>query len=117
TKLSLDCASIIQTLQFVELLSTNVANDGDIPIFKNSKSITSSGLNLTTLQETLKKINNKADKAITLDGYGIKNAYTKAQIDEMYTSALKYKGSYNSFSELESAVTSNLVHPMIGDVY
>lgn len=117
TKLSLDCASIIQTLQFVELLSTNVANDGDIPIFKDSKSITSSGLNLTTLQETLKKINNKADRAITLDGYGIKNAYTKAQIDEMYTSALKYKGSYNSFSELESAVTSNLVHPMIGDVY
>lgn len=117
TKLSLDCASIIQTLQFVELLSTNVANDGDIPIFKDSKSITSSGLNLATLQETLKKINNKADRAITLDGYGIKNAYTKAQIDEMYTSALKYKGSYNSFSELESAVTSNLVHPMIGDVY
>ena len=117
TKLSLDCASIIQTLQFVELLSTNVANNGDIPIFKDSKSITSSGLNLTALQETLKKIDNKADRAITLDGYGIKNAYTKAQIDEMYTSALKYRGSYNSFAELESAVTSNLIHPMIGDVY
>lgn len=117
TKLSLDCASIIQTLQFVELLSTHVANDGDIPIFKDSKSITSSGLNLSALQETLKKIDNKADRAITLDGYGIKNAYTKAQIDDMYTSALKYRGSYNSFSELESAVTSNLIHPMIGDVY
>lgn len=55
----------------------------------------------------------KADKATTLAGYGITDAYTKTQIDSKMTSALKYKGSYDTFAKLKDAVTN----PENGDVY
>lgn len=55
----------------------------------------------------------KADKATTLAGYGITDAYTKTQIDSKMTSALKYKGSYDTFAKLKEAVKT----PENGDVY
>lgn len=55
----------------------------------------------------------KADKATTLAGYGITDAYTKTQIDSKMTSALKYKGSYDTFAKLKDAVAN----PENGDVY
>ena len=55
----------------------------------------------------------KADKSTTLAGYGISDAYTKTEIDSKMTSALKYKGSYDTFAELKEAVKT----PENGDVY
>lgn len=54
---------------------------------------------------------NKADKATTLQGYNIQDAYTKTEVDAKVSSVYRIKGSVNSFKNLP---TENLV---IGDVY
>jgi len=46
--------------------------------------------------------NSKADKATTLAGYGITDAYTKSQIDSKMTSAMHYKGSVQTAADLPS---------------
>lgn len=58
-------------------------------------------------------IANKADKATTLAGYNIGDAYTKTQVDGLVTGVLHYMGSYDTFAALTAAVTS----PKQGDVY
>lgn len=60
----------------------------------NSKGIVTSGSNPTTLS-----------------GYGITDAYTKSEIDTKLTSAMRYKGSVATVSDLPS--TDNVV----GDFY
>lgn len=45
----------------------------------------------------------KADKATTLAGYGITDAYTKSQIDTKLTSAMHYKGSVSTAANLPSS--------------
>ncbi len=45
----------------------------------------------------------KADKATTLAGYGITDAYTKTQIDNKLTSAMHYKGSVPTAADLPSS--------------
>ena len=55
-------------------------------------------------------ISGKADKATTLAGYGITNAYTKAEIDGKLSGAMKYKGTVQTPSDLP-------VNPEIGDTY
>lgn len=44
--------------------------------------------------------NSKQSPAATLEGYGITNAYTKAEVDNKLTSAVKYKGTKASYAEL-----------------
>ena len=60
-------------------------------------------------------ITGKADKATTLSGYGITNAYTKTEVDTAISnsvaSVLKFKGSVNSYANLP---TSNVT---VGDTY
>ena len=63
--------------------------------------------------EAWDKVANKADKATTLAGYGITDAYTKTEIDGKLGGAFHYKGSYDTFAALIAAVTE----PAIGDVY
>ena len=63
--------------------------------------------------EAWDKVVNKADAATTLAGYGITDAYTKAEIDGKLGGAFHYKGAYDSFAALIAAVTE----PMVGDVY
>ena len=55
-------------------------------------------------------LNKKADKATTLEGYGITNAYTKAEIDAKTSSFMKYKGQVETTNDLPSDAE-------IGDVY
>lgn len=55
-------------------------------------------------------ISGKANKATTLAGYGITNAYTKTEIDNKLASALNYKGTVASFDNLPAS-------PSKGDVY
>ena len=47
--------------------------------------------------------NTKADKATTLAGYGITDAYTKDQIDSKMTSAMHYKGSVATAANLPAS--------------
>ena len=63
--------------------------------------------------EAWDKVANKADKATTLAGYGITDAYTKTEIDGKLGGAFHYKGSYDTFAALIAAVTE----PSVGDVY
>lgn len=53
--------------------------------------------------------NNKADKATTLAGYGITDAYTKDEIDSKISNVYKIKGS--------STIANLPTNPDIGDVY
>ena len=58
----------------------------------------------------------KADKATDLAGYGIKDAYTKTEVDDKVTaalsSALTYKGTKDTYAELPAAGENK-----IGDVW
>lgn len=54
----------------------------------------------------------KADKATTLSGYGITNAYTKTEIDALVSAVFKYKGVKATVADVEA-----VVDPRIGDVW
>lgn len=67
---------------------------------------------VTELQGDVESLNtNKANKATTLSGYGIKDAYTKDEVDGKLSSVYKYKGSVATYSALP---TENLE---VGFVY
>lgn len=55
-------------------------------------------------------LNKKADKATTLEGYGIADAYTKAEVDAKTSSFVKYKGQVETTNDLPQDAE-------IGDVY
>lgn len=62
---------------------------------------------LETLEETVatleETVDGKAAKATTLAGYGIKDAYTKTEIDGKLTGAMHYKGQVATYSALPSS--------------
>lgn len=70
---------------------------------------------LSTLNSTVEglttTVGGKADKATTLAGYGITDAYTKAEIDGKLTGAMHYKGQKPTFAELPTEGNQN------GDVW
>lgn len=55
--------------------------------------------------------NAKADRATTLDGYGIADAYTKTEIDGKMNAAMHYKGSVATVEDLPASNNE------VGDVY
>lgn len=57
-------------------------------------------------------ISGKADKATTLSGYGITDAYTKTEIDGKLTGAMHYKGTVATVAALDNISTKET-----GDVY
>lgn len=116
-KLKLDGDLLLQALGLIYLSTSIPSSDDYLPVFNGDDKIAKSNLTLTELMAQLNKINNKADKAITLDGYGIKNAYTKTQIDNMLVSIMKYKGTYASFELLTSDASDGTITPTVGDVY
>lgn len=75
--------------------------------------------NTTNKQDIANLKSGKADKATTLAGYGIADAYTKTEADKMaddkikaaLTSALVYKGTVENYSDLPAA------DQKVGDVY
>ena len=48
-------------------------------------------------------INGKADKATTIAGYGITDAYTKTEVDAKVTSVYRYKGTVSTYADLPSS--------------
>lgn len=68
---------------------------------------------VTTLETNLtNQINGKADKATTLSGYGITNAYTKDEVDGMVAGTFHFKGEAASLEELQAKTDAE-----VGDVY
>ena len=69
----------------------------------NARLTTAEG-EIDTLQTNVAALqDNKADKAITLAGYGIKDAYTKSEVDGKLSSAYKAQGSKTA-SQLTSSL-------------
>lgn len=70
---------------------------------------------LSTLEGTVESlqttVDGKAAKATTLAGYGITDAYTKAEINGKLTGAMHYKGQKPTFAELPAEGNQN------GDVW
>lgn len=64
---------------------------------------------VTTLSQT---VDGKADAATTLAGYGIKDAYTKEEVDGKIAGTFKFVGEKNSLEELNA-----LTGMKAGDVY
>lgn len=62
------------------------------------------------ISDIIEQIEGKADKADTLDGYGITDAYTKTEVDAKVASVYKVKGSVANFEALPKTAT-------VGDVY
>ena len=56
-------------------------------------------------------LDEKANKATTLQGYNISDAYTKAEIDNKLTAVYKFKGSVNTYNDLPNKDLT------VGDVY
>lgn len=70
-----------------------------------------SDLNKPISTATQNALNNKADKATTLAGYGITDAYTKSEIDSKISSVYKFKGSVEDVEDLPADGNT------VGDVY
>ena len=56
-----------------------------------------------TKGETNAFLDGKADKATTLAGYGIADAYTKSEVDAKVTSVYRYKGTVSTYADLPSS--------------
>ena len=73
---------------------------------------------VTSWDNTAAKIDSKANKSTTLKGYGITDAYTKEEVNGMVGGAFHYKGTYNTFAELQAAVADQTISTiLVGDVY
>ena len=72
---------------------------------------TAEDLDLATSKATQSALNLKADKADTLAGYGITDAYTKEEVEARLSSVYKFKGSVPTYDNLPSE------NNIIGDVY
>ena len=66
---------------------------------------------LADQEDLIALLDEKANKATTLAGYGITDAYTKTEIDNKVASIYRYKGSVNAYSDLPSE------GQQVGDVY
>lgn len=72
-----------------------------------SQAATTSAINT---RASVDELDAKADKATTLAGYGITDAYTKAEVDGKLVSVFTYKGSVATVDDLPSGAK-------VGDVY
>ena len=66
---------------------------------------------ITDQEDLIALLEEKANKATTLAGYGITDAYTKTEIDSKVASVYRYKGSVNAYSDLPTE------NRQVGDVY
>ena len=65
----------------------------------------------TTVESLTTTVNGKANKATTISGYGITDAYTKKEVDAKVTSVYKYKASVANEAALPTG------GQVVGDVY
>lgn len=70
-----------------------------------------------TITDFEMQIDEKADVASTLEGYGIQDAYTKDEIDEKIASVYRVKGSVENYDSLPIPTEDSDIQLTIGDVY
>ena len=87
----------------------DLSNKPTIPTITDTYSATSS--NGMSGKAVASAISNKADKATSLSGYGITDAYTKTEIDGMVSAGMHYKGTKANYASLPT--TGNV----IGDLW
>lgn len=98
-----DLATVATTGSYSDL-----TNKPTIPVITDTYSATSS--NGMSGKAVASAISNKADKATSLSGYGITDAYTKTEIDGMVSAGMHFKGTVASYSNLPT--TGNKVGDM-----
>ena len=92
-------------------LVSNINSLYEISATKTALNTTNNNLaSLETRVDVLE--DNKADKATTLQGYGITDAYTKAEVDAKVSSVYTYKGTIADYNTLLT-----LTNMQVGDVY
>ena len=70
-------------------------------ITSQAQSISDNATNISNNADNIQSLEiNKADKATTLEGYGITDAYTKDEIDGKLSGAFHFKGEVNYYNEL-----------------
>lgn len=89
---------------------TNKPSINNVELFDN-KTLEDLGIQPAGEYLVAADITNKADKATTLAGYGITDAYTKTEVDGMVGSAFHYKGSVANEEALPASDNKQ------GDVY
>lgn len=81
---------------------------------KEQLALKAAAADLTSLQGTVstlsETVEGKANKATTLAGYGITDAYTKTEVDGKLSGAMHYKGQVANYEALPS-------NAQIGDMY
>lgn len=100
-------ANIDNINEDITKIKSDIENSSQV-ISTNTQSISNNTQSIANLTDEL---GNKAEKANTLAGYGITNAYTKTEVDAKVSSVYKVKGSVASYDNLP---TNNRV---VGDVY
>lgn len=72
---------------------------------------------IAALQEDVSELQtSKADKAVTLEGYGITDAYTKTEVDAKIVNVYTYKGSIATYTELPTEdVQAGWVYNVVGE--
>lgn len=66
---------------------------------------------IPTKVSELENDSNFAEKATTLAGYGIEDAYTKSEVDSLVSSTFRYKGTVDNYEDLPTS------DQKVGDVY
>ena len=98
----------------ITLIEGQTAEDLDLATAKATQSELNLKADIDWVEEnfiTSTDIETKADKSTTLSGYGITDAYTKAEVDSKLSSVYKFKGSVSTYNDLPLQGNS------IGDVY
>ena len=104
-----DDTAILNRLDNIENSISNIENNID-------------GINgsIGTINNNISSINtNKANKASTLAGYGITNAYTKTEVDNGFVSTNQFKviQGFGRFGHLESGTKNTLHIYSMGSTY
>ena len=87
------------------------ANSADVYTQTQVNTELSKKADKTTVESLTTTVDGKANKATTISGYGIEDAYTKTEVDAKVSSVYKYKGSVTD----ESALPTE--GQVVGDVY
>lgn len=96
----------------ISVNNASTAQKGVVQL-SNATNSTSTSLAATAnaVKEAYDLANGKQSPATSLAGYGITDAYTKTEVDNKLTSAVKYKGTVATYSNLPTS------GQQIGDMY
>ncbi len=105
------------SFRYLKFNDDNIADSLVITMTMDGVEILNDTVSLKYQRECIDKgaleeaINAKADKATTIAGYGITDAYTKTEVDAKVSSVYRYRGTVSTYADLPSSGQE------VGDVY